>query len=802
VKSRLYALAFGLLALMLSAHAVRAQDVAYSFAVPVGYPSGDGWDLNGGWAFAQWTGAVYHPGEDLNYLHGSDCGMTVRSAADGLVTASGNYGTGWGNIILVRSQLPDGSFRWLQYAHLEQRYVGHGRVVHKGDIIGTVGGANGQYSCHLHFEIRKTDLSASFWPTGKSKAWVQANYENPRAFIAAHKTQPAPEIPSYVHTLFASARTTYASVLGSAKSGVNGQVHWYHNLNNPGQNDCIIQEFYGPGGAGAALVYDLAGDGDRVYLLHSGFLAKWAANGGPRSGWAMPISDEYVQSVLSNGRKTSRQEFQKGYMYYDGYTVTNDSTYPYAAPGWYQNGWQGRRSYAFSACYMRNGARNNVGEVVPNGASPAWVHDWNGLQVQDFDWGGFGRAMMVYNANHRRAYLVRTGFFGWYAANSGPVKLGAPLDEERDHSGLQHFERGRLTWSNGKVVATLYSQHLAQAQDASAVYTNDIMLIRHDIGRIYVGGSDGSRFIANSIVVDGSPTASAASDLTYHIGDVNGDGIDDVVVYYVRSGDLITMIGTENGFVRNNEFTLPVLYPNTNPGAPQFTVSVGDITGDGLADVVVHDRDIGEWLLHRSLGDEFGADEILLTGYAIGRTVPWIPFVRDVNGDGLADLVVYKDLVDQYGGGNNWLVALSTGSALKPNSSFSKRWGTSSTTVRRKPFVADLDGDGRSDIGVYDLPNGNWYVARSIGSGFAVDPYPWREGWGATTDLMRYQVITHDINGDGKDDIVLYHYAGGNWYVAISQEAHFTVATWLTNWGKTSNATLFTPLIGRFVQGM
>ncbi len=66
----------------------------------------------------------------------------------------------------------------------------------------------------------------------------------------------------------------------------------------------------------------------------------------------------------------------------------------------------------------------------------------------------------------------------------------------------------------------------------------------------------------------------------------------------------------------------------------------------------------------------------------------------------------------------------------------------------------DFDGDGRSDIGCYYPPSGNWYGFDST-DGF------WQTQFGYVGTLP----ITGDFDGDGKADIGCYHPPSGNWYL-------------------------------------
>jgi len=173
---------------------VSSSLLSNGFDYPVGKPNGDGYNHVYGWDFLEWTGSVYHPGEDWNGNAGgdSDLGDPVYAVSNGEIVATGNYGTGWGNIILIQHNLPDGSTVWSNYAHLKDILVSSG-MVSKGQQIGTVGkGYNDEYSAHLHFEIRKQYRLPNAWVTGMSQIQVQDFYYDPSDFIDSHRQLNTP----------------------------------------------------------------------------------------------------------------------------------------------------------------------------------------------------------------------------------------------------------------------------------------------------------------------------------------------------------------------------------------------------------------------------------------------------------------------------------------------------------------------------------------------------------------------------------------------------------------------------------
>jgi murein DD-endopeptidase MepM/ murein hydrolase activator NlpD len=127
-----------------------------------------------------------HTGLDLNLRSGgdTDLGAPVYAAADGVVTASGSWPV-WGNIVLVRHDLPDGQHLWSQYAHLARRLVTIGRLVKRGDQLGTIGkGQGNRFAAHLHFEIRRRSVPAQAWP-GLNRSRVTTDYVDPHEVIGA-----------------------------------------------------------------------------------------------------------------------------------------------------------------------------------------------------------------------------------------------------------------------------------------------------------------------------------------------------------------------------------------------------------------------------------------------------------------------------------------------------------------------------------------------------------------------------------------------------------------------------------------
>ena len=65
-------------------------------------------------------------------------------------------------MVIIEHAIGDGKDRrYVQslYAHLKVIYVLAGVIVSRGEVVGEVGGANGKYPAHLHFEMRDSNVA-------------------------------------------------------------------------------------------------------------------------------------------------------------------------------------------------------------------------------------------------------------------------------------------------------------------------------------------------------------------------------------------------------------------------------------------------------------------------------------------------------------------------------------------------------------------------------------------------------------------------------------------------------------------
>lgn len=158
---------------------IDSSKYAYGFDFPVGKPDGKGY-YN-----AQKFGKNNHLGDDWNGNNGgnSDLGDPIFAIGRGYIKFAQNIGGGWGNVIRIVHFLPNEKKYESIYAHCDSILVAEEKLIEKGDQIGTIGTANGQYYAHLHLEIRDNiDLEI-----GGGYSENQDGYVDPTAFIDSHR---------------------------------------------------------------------------------------------------------------------------------------------------------------------------------------------------------------------------------------------------------------------------------------------------------------------------------------------------------------------------------------------------------------------------------------------------------------------------------------------------------------------------------------------------------------------------------------------------------------------------------------
>jgi hypothetical protein len=196
------------------------------------------------------------------------------------------------------------------------------------------------------------------------------------------------------------------------------------------------------------------------------------------------------------------------------------------------------------------------------------------------------------------------------------------------------------------------------------------------------------------------------------VGDYTGDGLADVAVFRASS----------------TQFFVNGLAPATI-GFPGDVPVVGDFNGNGVSDIAVYRPSDGTWYINGLASIQFGGEPAD------------VPVPADYNGDGITDAAVFRT---GDGVGAKWYLR------GQPTVNFGLRGDIA--------MPADFDGDGKDDVAIYRPSNGLWVVRNSSNLAEVTTQH------GLPGDIP----VVGKFDGDALADKAVFRPSTGVWYLRLS----------------------------------
>ena len=233
------------------------------------------------------------------------------------------------------------------------------------------------------------------------------------------------------------------------------------------------------------------------------------------------------------------------------------------------------------------------------------------------------------------------------------------------------------------------------------------------------------------------------------LADLTGDGRADIVGF--GTDHVIVALNNGNSTFQSPQRVVADFSFNKGWSIEKHPRFLADLTGDGRADIVGFGTDGVIVALNNGNGT-FQAPKLVSQHFGFNqnwRVEKHPRYLADLTGDGRADIVGFKE------DGVTIALNIGDGSFQSPQFAgvifgFNQGW-----RVEKHPrFMADLTGDGRADIvGFGD--DGVW-IALSNGGGafqepkFIIEDFDFLQGW----RVEKHPRFMADLTGDGRSDIV------------------------------------------------
>jgi len=249
------------------------------------------------------------------------------------------------------------------------------------------------------------------------------------------------------------------------------------------------------------------------------------------------------------------------------------------------------------------------------------------------------------------------------------------------------------------------------------------------------------------------------------IGDLDGDGKPDMAVTNNGSATVSILRNISSvGSITTGSFAAKVDFATgTNP----YALAIGDLDGDGKPDMAVTNNGSSTVSIFRNTptvgsitASSFAAKVDFTTG-----TAPFEVAIGDLDGDGKADLVVANL--------SSSTVSIFKNVSTVGTITFATKVDFTAGSSPRSVTIGDMDGDGKPDLVMSNFTSATVSIFRNITTVGTINASSFATKVDFATGTSPYFVAIGDLDGDGRPDLAVTN--NGSATISVFKNGKLTV---------------------------